>query len=114
MDIILESVEATEKDTVVKHETDELTALCPFEFGGPDFYHLEIIYRPDGKVIETKSLKKYIESFRDTEILHEKLAEHVHKDVEETVDPEKLRVELKQETRGGITSEAYVGDSIDC
>jgi 7-cyano-7-deazaguanine reductase len=114
MDLILESVEATEKDTVVKHETSELTALCPFEFGGPDFYHLKIIYKPSGEVIETKSLKKYIESYRDTEILHEELAEQIHSDIEEVLDPEKLRVELKQETRGGITSKAYVGDSIDC
>ena len=51
-------------DTVVEFTTNELTALCPIT-GQPDFYELTLTYRPNGSLIESKSLKLYLWSFRD-------------------------------------------------
>jgi len=95
---------------IATFETDELTALCPFEFGGPDFYSLTIRYKPDGKVVESKSLKKYLEGYRDTEISAEALATHIHTDITECIVPEALFIQLEQARRGGIEETVEVGN----
>lgn len=97
-------------DHVATFETDELTALCPFDFGGPDYYTLTIRYKPDGHVVESKSLKQYLESYRDLEITAEKLATSIHADVAKTINPESLYINLQQARRGGITETVEVGD----
>ena len=51
-------------DAMVEFTTNELTALCPIT-GQPDFYELTLNYRPGGSLIESKSLKLYLWSFRD-------------------------------------------------
>lgn len=95
---------------VATFETDELTALCPFDFGGPDFYTLTLRYRPDGHAVESKSLKRYLESFRDTEITAEELATQIHRDVSDAISPESAYVRLEQARRGGIEETVEVGD----
>ena len=90
--------------------TDELTALCPFEFGGPDYYTLTIRYVPNDYVVESKSLKKYLEGFRDTEISAEALAVKIHTDLTDCIEPESCHVELQQARRGGIEETVEVGD----
>jgi len=95
---------------IATFETDELTAHCPFEFGGPDFYSLTIRYKPDGKVVESKSLKKYLEGYRDREISAEALATRIHSDISECINPEALYIELEQARRGGIEETVEVGN----
>ena len=97
-------------DHVATFTTDELTAHCPFEFGGPDFYTLTIRYKPDGQVVESKSLKKYLEAYRDKEISAEALACEIHSDIDECITPQKLYVKLEQARRGGIEETVEVGD----
>jgi 7-cyano-7-deazaguanine reductase len=87
-----------------------LTAFCPFDFGGPDFYSLTIRYRPDGYVVESKSLKKYLQSYRNTEISAEELATEIHRDIGTAISPESLYVKLEQARRGGIKETVEVGD----
>jgi 7-cyano-7-deazaguanine reductase len=95
---------------IATFETDELTALCPFDFGGPDHYTLTLRYRPGEHVIESKSLKQYLETFRDVEIAAEGLAVRIHNDVCECIDPASCYVRLDQARRGGIEETVEVGD----
>ena len=107
---ILDRFEAPDRHNVTTFETDELTALCPFEFGGPDFYTLTIRYVPDQYVLESKSLKQYIESWRTEEITVEQLATRIYEDIQYTISPINLYVRLEQARRGGIEETVEVGD----
>jgi 7-cyano-7-deazaguanine reductase len=95
---------------IATFQTDELTALCPFDFGGPDYYTLTLRYKPDDKVIESKSLKQYLEAYRDVAITAEELAEQIHTDIEETINPNALYICLEQARRGGIEETVEKGD----
>lgn len=90
--------------------TDELTALCPFDFGGPDFYSLTLVYQPDQYVIESRSLKQYLESYRDKQLSAEAIAVQIHTDVIDTVEPKSAYVHLEQARRGGIDETVEVGN----
>lgn len=90
--------------------TDELTAECPFDFGGPDFYELTLRYEPARLEIESKSLKEYLRGFRGREISAEHLAAEIHEAVDQTVAPARLYVRLEQARRGGIEETVEVGD----
>ena len=97
-------------DHTATFTTDELTALCPFDFGGPDYYTLTLRYVSDGYVVESKSLKQYLESFRNVEISAEALARAIYDDVTECIAPEACHVELEQARRGGVEETVEVGD----
>jgi 7-cyano-7-deazaguanine reductase len=99
---------------VATFETDELTALCPFDFGGPDFYEVTLRYRPAEYCVESKSLKQYLRSFRDREISAEALAAEIAAEVRETIEPKALYLRLEQARRGGITETVEVGDREFC
>jgi NADPH-dependent 7-cyano-7-deazaguanine reductase QueF len=98
-----------EQPIVTELFTDELTALCPFDFGGPDFYDVTVRYRTDGPTVESKSWKKYVQGFRDREITAEKLADTIRDDVAAVIGHDRpLHVRVEQARRGGteITVEA--------
>ncbi len=88
-------------DAVVEFSTDELTAVCPVT-GGPDFYELKLSYRPDAKLIESKSMKLYLWGFRDEGVFAEDLAATMLKDLVAACQPEALTVDLTQQVRGGL------------
>jgi 7-cyano-7-deazaguanine reductase len=94
---------------VATFETDELTALCPFDFGGPDFYGLTLRYEPKALCVESKSLKHYLQSFRKKEISAEELAVEIQTEVVETIDPAWCHVRLEQARRGGLKETVEVG-----
>jgi 7-cyano-7-deazaguanine reductase len=108
-DVNLESFESPNQH-VATFETDELTALCPFDFGGPDFYNLTIRYEPDTLCVESKSLKQYLQAYRNVEITAEELATTIHADIERAINPGSLYVRLKQARRGGVEETVEVGD----
>lgn len=109
---ILDVFEAPESDAnqVCTFETSELTALCPFDFGGPDFYEVRLQYVPNDVCLESKSLKKYLESFRDVEITAEELGAEMFAAFNETTDPEQMYLRLEQARRGGIEETVEFGD----
>jgi len=88
-------------DAVVEFVTNELTALCPIT-GQPDFYELTLTYRPKESLIESKSLKLYLWSFRDRGIFAEDLAAALLKDLVSACDPTEMTVDLIQQVRGGL------------
>jgi 7-cyano-7-deazaguanine reductase len=106
----IERFEAPETEQITTFETDELTALCPFEFGGPDHYDLTVRYEADEYCLESKSLKLWLESYRDTEITAEGLADELYRDIIRSIKPARLYVRLEQARRGGIEETVEVGD----
>jgi 7-cyano-7-deazaguanine reductase len=88
----------------VEMTSDELTAMCPVT-GQPDLYTATIEYWPQGLCIESKSLKLYLQRFRDEGHFCEALAVRIRDDVAETLEipADKARVTLRQKGRGGIT-----------
>ena len=110
----IDRFEAPETSQITTFETDELTALCPFEFGGPDHYDLTIRYEADEYCLESKSLKLWVESYRNEEITAERLADELYHDISEAIAPERLYVRLEQARRGGIEETVEVGDHALC
>jgi 7-cyano-7-deazaguanine reductase len=94
-------------DAVVEFATNELTALCPIT-GQPDFYELTLTYRPKETLIESKSLKLYLWSFRDRGIFAEDLAATLLKDLVAACEPDEMTVDLTQQVRGGLQIQTVV------
>lgn len=93
----------------VEMRSDELTAVCPVT-GQPDLYVAAIEYWPGARCLESKSLKLYLNRWRDEGVFCETLAVRIRNDVAEALGlpPEKVRVTLTQKARGGITITATV------
>ena len=88
----------------VEMTSDELTAVCPVT-GQPDMYVATIEYWPGPLCIESKSLKLYLTTFRDEGHFAEALAVRIRDDVADKLElpADKVRVTLRQKSRGGIT-----------
>ncbi|MEW6556452.1 MAG: preQ(1) synthase [Elusimicrobiota bacterium] len=82
-------------------ETDEFTCLCPWS-GLPDFAHLTISYIPDKHCVELKSLKFYLQSYRNAGIVHESVVNRVLSDLVKMVKPKKMCIEAVFNIRGGL------------
>ena len=96
----------TENDYFVKFNTPEFTSLCPLT-GQPDFATIYISYIPDVKMVESKSLKLYLVSFRNHGGFHEDCANTIMKDLIELLDPKYIEVWAKFTPRGGISIDPY-------
>jgi 7-cyano-7-deazaguanine reductase len=94
---------------VVTLNCTEFTCLCPVT-GQPDFARIEIVYTPDQFVVESKSLKLYLETFRDVGVFHEHLAVDIGKDFMNFVKPHDVTVTAHFNTRGGISISATYSD----
>lgn len=82
--------------------SDEVTALCPVT-GQPDWYTVSIGYKPIALCIESKSLKLYLQSFRNEGLFCEAFAARIAKDISEVIKPAWCKVEVVQKPRGGIS-----------
>lgn len=87
--------------TLISLHCDELTALCPGT-RQPDCYQVIINYAPNGRALESKALKFYLQEFRSVEIYAESLADRIVDDVMAFVTPSQCMVRLIQKRRGGI------------
>jgi len=74
----------------------------------PDFAKLFIIFYPNEKIIELKSLKIYLQQFRNTIISYERLINVVYDDLIETYNAKRLRIVMEFNTRGGISSKLTI------
>jgi 7-cyano-7-deazaguanine reductase len=88
----------------VEMTSDELTAVCPVT-GQPDMYVATLEYWPGPLCIESKSLKLYLNGFRDEGHFAEALAVKIRDDAAKALElpAERVRVTLRQKSRGGIT-----------
>ena len=93
-------------DYFVKFNCPEFTSLCPLT-GQPDFATIYISYVPDVKMVESKSLKLYLFSFRNHGDFHEDCINIIMKDLVKLMDPKYIEVWGKFTPRGGISSDPY-------
>ena len=91
--------------TEVVYETEEFTCVCPWT-GLPDFARLVIRYTPHQSLVELKSLKYYLTSFRNVGIIQEHAINRILKDLVKLVQPVSMTVEAEYKERGGIKSRA--------
>ncbi|MCK4692135.1 MAG: preQ(1) synthase [Anaerolineales bacterium] len=86
---------------VVRLETDEFTCLCPAT-GQPDFANILVEYIPNQKIIESKSFKLYLWSYRNEGIFHEHVINKILEDLVAALEPHWCRVVGAFQIRGGI------------
>ncbi len=91
--------------TEVVYETDEFTCVCPWT-GLPDFAQLTVRYLPDSSLVELKSLKYYLTSYRNVGILQEHAVNRILKDLVELLKPVSMAIEAQYNERGGIKTKA--------
>jgi len=82
-------------------QTEEFTCVCPMT-GQPDFAKIQIEYIPDKKIVESKSLKLYLWSFRDEGIFHEHVTNLILDDLVAALKPRFCKVSAQFAVRGGI------------
>ena len=95
-----------DNDYFVKFNCPEFTSLCPMT-GQPDFATIYISYVPDVKMVESKSLKLYLFSFRNHGDFHEDCVNIIMKDLIKLMDPKYIEVWGKFTPRGGISIDPY-------
>lgn len=95
-----------EYDYFVKFNCPEFTSLCPIT-GQPDFATVTISYVPDQRLVESKSLKLYLFSFRNHGDFHEDVVNIIMKDLIKKMDPKYIEVYGKFLPRGGISIDPY-------
>ncbi|MFT8870854.1 MAG: preQ(1) synthase [Sporolactobacillus sp.] len=95
------------RDYFVKFNCPEFTSLCPITHQ-PDYAVLYISYVPDALMVESKSLKLYLFSFRNHGAFHEDCVNTIADDLIQLMDPKYLEVWGKFLPRGGISIDPYV------
>ena len=95
-----------ETDYWVRFNCPEFTSLCPIT-GQPDFAEIRISYLPDVKMVESKSLKLYLFSFRNHGAFHEDCVNIIMKDLIRLMDPKYIEVTGIFTPRGGISIYPY-------
>ncbi|GIW74627.1 MAG: NADPH-dependent 7-cyano-7-deazaguanine reductase [Phycisphaerales bacterium] len=93
---------------VVEHVAEEFTSLCP-KTGHPDFGEVTVVFQPapgsqGGLCVELKSLKLYLQSFRNEGIFYEAVTNRIRDDLAQLMQPTWLRVVTRWRGRGGIRS----------
>lgn len=94
------------RDYFVKFNCPEFTSLCPIT-NQPDFATIYISYIPDEKLVESKSLKLYLFSFRNHGDFHEDCVNIIMDDLIQLLDPKYIEVWGKFTPRGGISIDPY-------
>jgi len=96
----------TSRRTLVRFTAPEFTSLCPIT-DQPDFAHIVIDYVPDAWIVESKSLKLYLASFRNHGAFHEACTVDIANRLIETLSPVWLRIGAYFYPRGGIPIDVF-------
>ena len=96
-----------ERDYWVQFNCPEFTTLCPIT-GQPDFGEIKILYIPDERMVESKSLKLYLFSFRNHGDFHEDVVNIILNDLVKLMNPRYIEVLGLFVPRGGISIHPYV------
>lgn len=91
------------RDYSIEIVCPEFTSVCP-KTGHPDFGTLTFLYTPEEKCIELKSLKLYLQAFRNEGIFYENITNRLLDDFVATVQPRRVKLTASFTARGGITT----------
>ncbi len=91
------------RDYTIVHTCPEFTSVCP-RTGQPDFGTIRVSYVPDRLCVELKSLKLYLNGFRNEGIFYERVTNVILDDLVAALRPRSLTVEAEFHVRGGIAS----------
>ena len=98
-------------DYVVRLSAPEFTTLCPIT-GQPDFATIVVDYVPSDRLVESKSLKLFLGSFRNFGTFHEDCTVYIHNRLKEAMSPKFIRVTGIWNSRGGIGIDVVVETGI--
>lgn len=98
-----------DRDYTIEMSFPEFTCLCP-RSGYPDFATIALSYVPDKKIVELKSIKLWLNSFRSTHISHEEVTNLIHDKIKEALSPRRLKVVGDFNPRGNLKTVITVGD----
>lgn len=106
--VLLETFENQypQRDYTIEIVCPEFTSVCP-KTGQPDFGVLTFRYMPAGKCVELKSLKLYLQQFRNVGIFYEHATNRILDDVAGIVEPKWMKLTAAFTPRGGITTTIY-------
>ncbi|MEZ5690451.1 MAG: preQ(1) synthase [Rickettsiales bacterium] len=107
-DAVIEKVKNPHKDTdyCIRFSCPEFTSICPIT-GQPDFAHLVIDYIPKNYLLESKSLKLFLGSFRSHGAFHEDCTVYIAKRIISEIKPKWLRIGGYWYPRGGIPIDVF-------
>lgn len=95
------------RDYTITIRCPEFTSVCP-KTGQPDFGEITIEYIPDRQCIELKSLKYYLQSYRNQGVFYERLTNDILDDLARAARPQWMRITSRFTPRGGITTDVSV------
>jgi 7-cyano-7-deazaguanine reductase len=99
--------EFPKRDYVIEIICPEFTSVCPVT-GQPDFGTLTFTYTPEKKCVELKSLKLYLQSFRNDGIFYENVTNRILDDLVSVVQPRRMKLVAAFTPRGGISTNVIV------
>ncbi len=94
---------APRRNYVIRHVAPEFTSRCPVT-GQPDFGTVEIEYVPDRRCVELKSLKLYLQAFREQGIFYEAVTNRILDELVAVLRPREMTVTTRWRPRGGMHS----------
>ena len=96
-----------QRDYTIEICCPEFTSVCP-KTGQPDFGVLTFTYTPDRKCVELKSLKLYLQQYRNAGIFYENVTNRILDDFVRVVQPRRVKLVAEFSARGGITTNVTV------
>ncbi len=104
----LETIKYSGKKQLISIDYPEFSAVCPFS-GLPDIATLILEYVPEKKIIELKSLKYYLTSFREVGIYQEDATDRIYTDLKKVLQPFSIKVTTIYNVRGGMETTCVMG-----
>ena len=96
-----------QRNFTIEHHCPEFTSVCP-KTGQPDYGTIVFTYVPDRVCVELKSLKMYLQAFRNEGIFYEAVTNRIMDDFIAVVKPRRVKVESRWTPRGGLNSNIIV------
>jgi 7-cyano-7-deazaguanine reductase len=96
-----------QRDYTIEIRCPEFTSVCP-KTGQPDFGVLTLTYTPEAHCVELKSLKLYLQKFRDEGIFYENVTNRILEDLVAVLQPRRMTLHAAFSARGGITTNVTV------
>ena len=96
-----------DKEYIIELKSNEFTSVCP-KTGLPDFAEIIIQYKPDRYLVEEKSLKLYLNAYRNLPVFQEHATNKIMEDFAKKVKPRWLKVTTLWHPRGGISAKVEV------